>query len=43
MLKAAVHNGSQHLGLQEEISEPRGVDRDVVTLDLKKNFDGCRL
>jgi hypothetical protein len=34
MLKTAVLDGAQELGLQQEILEPRGVDPHVALLDL---------
>ena len=33
MLKSTVHNGSQNLWLQQEISETAAVNGDVVSLD----------
>ena len=33
MLKSTVYNGSQDLGLQQEVSEPAAMDGDVVALD----------
>ena len=36
MLKTAVLDGTQELGLQQEILEPRGVDPDVALLDLRE-------
>merc|ERR1719507_2643923 len=33
MLKAAVHDGTQHLGLQQEVAETGRVDGDIVALD----------
>ena len=33
MLESTIHDGSQDLGLEQEISETAAVDRDIVSLD----------
>ena len=33
MLKSTIHDGSQDLGLEQEISETAAVNRDIVSLD----------
>ena len=43
MLKAAIHDGTKHLGLQQEVTETRGVDGDVVALDLALLLGGAVL
>ena len=43
MLKAAVHDGTQHLRLQEEVAEARGVDGDIVALDFALLLGGAVL
>ena len=42
MLKAAVHDGAKHLGLQQEVTEAGGVDGDVVALHLPLLQDEVR-
>ena len=34
MLEPALHDRPEHLGLQKEVSEPTGVDGNIVSLDL---------
>ena len=43
MLKAAVHDGTQHLRLQQEVAEPGGVDGHVVALDFPLLLRGAIL
>ena len=42
MLEAAVHDGAQHLGLEEEVAEAGGVDGHVVALHLPLLQDEVR-